>query len=196
MMLQLDLHIYKFKNICIVLILQNIPQLPCITTANTVLICEHLWKQELEHKEKQENECRHYWETITLYARIHYKLIKDKLIKLSLLTSVLCCSNHPYATKQLSHRQQHKPHPSWHLGAVAFVQGQEAWRIISLGPERSQSQRQVFGFLISIKSYHTHVGYQFLSDRAAHVFSEMQDSLEHGAQGRIPSAQVQWQPCL
>lgn len=85
MMLYLDLRIYKFKNICIVLILQNIPQLPFITTANTALICEYLWKQELEHKEKQENECWHYWETITLYARIHYKLIKDKLIKLSLL---------------------------------------------------------------------------------------------------------------
>lgn len=33
----------------------NIPQLRGVTTANTVLIYEDLWNQELEHKEKQEN---------------------------------------------------------------------------------------------------------------------------------------------
>ena len=71
------------------MILQNFPQLPHVSDANSTLVCAHCQSQEVEWEEKQENEC-----LVLLRNNLHYARINcihvfldgfDKLINLSFL---------------------------------------------------------------------------------------------------------------
>lgn len=61
--------------------IQNVLK-PLFVTFGDIVLIEHHGNQELEQKEKQEKDCRHYWEMMILWKNLLYLYYLRKGIQL------------------------------------------------------------------------------------------------------------------